>query len=33
MLEYLPELGHVTNLEAPDRFNAAVRRFLLSVDS
>jgi pimeloyl-ACP methyl ester carboxylesterase len=32
-LEYLPELGHVTNLEAPDRFNAAVRRFLLSVGS
>jgi pimeloyl-ACP methyl ester carboxylesterase len=28
----LPGLGHVTNLEAPDQFNAAVRRFLLSVD-
>jgi pimeloyl-ACP methyl ester carboxylesterase len=31
-LVILPGLGHVANLEAPEQFNAAVRRFLLSVD-
>ncbi|HVF07569.1 MAG TPA: alpha/beta hydrolase [Actinomycetota bacterium] len=27
-LVILPEVGHMSNLEAPDRFNRAVRRFL-----
>ena len=30
-LVVLPGIGHVTNLEAPDRFNEIVRRFLRSV--
>ena len=31
-LVVLPGVGHVTNLEAPDAFNAAVRRFLRSAN-
>jgi pimeloyl-ACP methyl ester carboxylesterase len=31
-LVLLPGVGHVTNLEAPDAFDAEVRRFLRSVD-
>ena len=30
-LVYLPGVGHVSNLEAPEAFNAEVRRFLLSM--
>ena len=28
-LVVLPDIGHLCNTEAPDEFNAAVRRFLL----
>ncbi len=31
-LVFLPALGHATNIEDPEKFNEAVRRFLLSVD-
>jgi pimeloyl-ACP methyl ester carboxylesterase len=31
-LVVLPGVGHVSNLEAPERFNAEVRRFLHSLN-
>ena len=32
-LVMLPGVGHVTNIEAPEEFDAAVRRFVRSVTS
>jgi 3-oxoadipate enol-lactonase len=33
LLERIPEAGHMANLENPDAFNAAVRRFLMGLRS
>jgi pimeloyl-ACP methyl ester carboxylesterase len=32
-LEVMPGVGHVSNIEAPEQFNAAVRAFLQSLDA
>ena len=32
-LVVMPGVGHMSNLEAPERFNAAVAHFLSSIDS